>query len=533
MRFHIDNKEKHHESSPAVSAAILILGPRLDGSKGNRMKSLYNNHDPNWEAWFENAAEDVSGFERALTELENAGEDADIGQQLTTGLNHRSRSIQALPIFPDDLPPPGCLPCREKLQSRLEAAETRLIRVLEERFASIWPLFLPEGDMHRQTDALEHRLKKLIKAFQDWMLCHDETDALDESLWDMAQDVLPMYAAIYRTAEDPPETLARTDAFQKWRLRFRARDRRFQSGFGYLQPAARIFEDLRHREYFADCWWLTRPPSLDDVLEAQPDHSLDSALTDLAKAPPEDRPVFSGLESFCPDSGLVIDYALDELTGPKHLEVQNHVRSCAHCLNLVLDLRSAHQESSQDSRRPVDWTQYAAAFPERKRPAAESEWRHIPAAAFFQNMKNRFPDILNWPESIPAMWHSVLDVLMNTPFNQQALPLMAADHSGETIVAKWVTVDGGTIQTITPKTVFIHHLTESDNIIEISGELPSTCETISDIDIYFGLTGPDGMVRLLKTVGWERRNMFFAGTLQKLPSDKLEGGIRIVVINQG
>ncbi len=485
------------------------------------MKIAHIDHETDWEACFENATDDVSSFDWALTELENAQFSAHSSHWFVSCLNRRSRGIQALTIIQKNDPPNTYLTYQQKLQSLLEAADSRLNRLMKDHSAAVLSLFLPEGDLWGQVNHLECQLKNLRRAFQDWLLFQEETDSPDETLRDLTADFLLPYAEFYRVAGDAPTSFTEQAVFQSWRTRFYEIDRQFQTCFGYLQPVSDMLTRLGQREYHADFWWLTRQPVLDDVQEPE---LSDAWLQTAGQA------VFTHPGKACPDSGLVIAYAFHELMGQERMEIQSHVRACSFCLNLVLDLRVAQDEARQDIRQPVDLMQFLSTVQKKHNLDAVSEWRHIPAKPFLRELSSRFSEILNWPRSIPATLQNILELLFTTPFKEQVLPLMASDNDGDVIIAKLVTLEAGAIQNISPVTVIMHHLVETNDGIEISGELPPEFQTIPEVDFHFGWQCTDNSIRILKSKHQERKGIYFVTCLEKISADRLDGGIRLIIV---
>jgi hypothetical protein len=485
------------------------------------MKFTHAGHNTDWEACFENATEDISNFDNLLKVLENAHFSADSGHGLVSCLSCRSRGIQVINIIQQNNPPDEYRVYHKKLQLLMEAADSRLNRLLNDHSEFIISLFLPTGDLWGHVGHLERQLKALRRAFQDWLLFHEETDPPDDTLRDLAADFLLPFAEFYRASEDAPPSFKELADFQSWRSRFSELDCQFQACFGYLQPVADMLTRFWQRENHADFWWLTRKPDMAEVMEPE---LSDAWLQDIGRS----EIIPSG--EVCPESEMVIAYAFHELSGQKRLDVQNHVRSCSFCLNLVLDLRVAQDEARLDSQQPVDLMQFLSIAQKKHNLNAVSEWRHIPATPFFRELSSRFGEILNWPQSIPATLQNILELLFATPFKEQALPQMASDHDGDIIIAKLITLDAGGIQNISPVTVIINHLAQTDDGIVISGELPSEFQAIPDID--FGWQCPDNSVRILKTKHLERKGIYFVTCLEKPSVDRLDGGIRLVIVRK-
>jgi len=485
------------------------------------MKFTHAGHITDWEACFENATEDISNFDNTLTELENASFSADSVHWLVSCLSSRARGIQALNIIQQNNPPDEYLVYHKKLRLLLEAADSRLNRLLNDHSEFVGSLFLPEGDLWGQLDHLERQLKTLRRAFQDWLLFQEETDPPDETLRDMAADFLLPFADFYRISEDAPPSFTAWADFQSWRSRFSELNNQFQACFGYLQPVADFLIQLQQREYHADFWWLTRQPLLNDVQEPE----LSDAWLQTAG-----QKVFAPSGETCPESGLVIAYAFHELMGQERLEVQNHVRSCSFCLNLVLDLRAAQEEAEKGGQQLIDWTTYLSETRESRRRQSGSIWWAIPTQTMLRDLSHRFGNIINWPQSIPATMKNTLEMLLMAPFKAEALPLMAADHPGDVVIAKSITLEvDGTIQEIVPVTVIVHHLATTEEGIELSGELPSEFQTIVHIDFHFGWQYPDNSFQLLETNLLERKGIYFVASL-KSSCDRRDGNVLIALI---
>ena len=485
------------------------------------MKAIHTIHEIDGETFFEYLTEDVSNFDGSLEELEDNLSGSDSGNWLVSTLSYRSRSFHALEMLRRDDLPTSYRPYREKLQSMFEAAESDLNRLLQDHSSSISQQFLPDGNLWEYVVHLENRLKSLRRAFQDRLLFQEETDPVDDSLRDSVSGFLMSFAEVYRAANDAPVLLAGQTAFQSWRAYFSELDHRFQDWFGYLEPVGDFLSQLHEREYHQNFWWLSRKPVLSEIQGPELD---DAWLLDIGR---------SGIMSsgkVCPESERVIAYAFHELSGQERLEMQKHVRSCSICLNQVLDIRAAQQEAQEEERKPVEWATYLSEISKSHERKSNNFWWDIPTETILQDLSRRFGNIIDWPQSIPATLKDSLELLFMAPFKAEALPLMAADHSGDVVIAKLVTLDeNGTIRDIVPVTVIVHHLIATEEGIDISGELPSELEEIASIDFRFGWEYPDRTFLLFEISRLERAGVYFLASL-KTSYDRQDGNVLILLI---
>jgi len=210
--------------------------------------------------------------------------------------------------------------------------------------------------------------------------------------------------------------------------------------------------------------------------------------------------------------------------------MQKHVRSCSICLNQVLDIRAAQQEAQEEERKPVEWATYLSEISKSHERKSNNFWWDIPTETILQDLSRRFGNIIDWPQSIPATLKDSLELLFMAPFKAEALPLMAADHSGDVVIAKLVTLDeNGTIRDIVPVTVIVHHLIATEEGIDISGELPSELEEIASIDFRFGWEYPDRTFLLFEISRLERAGVYFLASL-KTSYDRQDGNVLILLI---
>lgn len=485
------------------------------------MKTIDTTHDNDWEAFFENVTEDVSSFDWMLEKLEDNISGPDWGHWLLSTLGYRSRCIHALNILRKDDIPASVEPYREKLQLMFESADSDLNRLLQDHWPAISKQFLPGGNLWEHVILLENRLKSLRRAFQDRLLFQEETDPPSESLRDLSSDFLMSFAEVYRAAKDAPVLLADRTDFQSWRSHFSEMDRRFQDWFGYLEPVGDMLSQFHQREYQEDFWWLRQKPILSEIREPEMD---DAWLQDIGRS--EIIPA----DEICPESERVIAYAFHELMGQDRESIQNHVRSCSSCLNLVLDIRASRKEAEQYGQRPVEWATYLSEARQSHERKSNPAWWTVPAEAMLRDLSHRFGRIINWPQSIPATLKNNLELLFMAPFRAEALPLMAADHPGDVVIAKRITMgEDGAIQDISPVTVIIHHLVKTDETIDISGEFPNDGKIAAESELYFAWQNPDNAFRLLNTTFLERKGIYFIIRLEK-PSDEIQyGRIQMII----
>ncbi len=470
-----------------------------------------------WENCFEKATEDISSFEWMLAgfiedPLQNLN-----SYRLIEALSDRSRGFRALLLMNSGLLPASYHSYREKLQAMLQNNDVQFQAFLENQWEEIRPFFREGGGVWKQTKNLEQTWNSLEKVFQEWFVFHDESDQPDEYLRDQAMDFLLPFADMFRAAYDSPEWLEQQPEFQTWKKTFIQVEKRFQDGFGYLEPLADTLEVIYHREYDTEFWWLKTRPSVDTVVQTQwiPER--------LTKAQQE---VVDESHASCPDSALVISYAFHELPDSELRHIRQHVRTCGACLKLVLDLRAA--AGQQDNSPAIPWDQYLAELP---KPIKIREFLSQPAlSGIVRNVMTRFQEKIEWPASLPDS-PTLLEVFFQAVFRRDVLPLMASDITEESLLGKLITIDADLyIQSILPLPIIVHRLEHNTETIVVSMELPDQLQDGSGLDFYFGWEMPNNQVLDLETLELAQRKAFVAAKLGKPFSKKLEGRLHVVII---
>ncbi|MEW6261241.1 MAG: hypothetical protein AB1547_15205 [Thermodesulfobacteriota bacterium] len=482
-----------------------------------------------WEAFFENATEDVSGYDAALADVETAAFGPESGYDLIQALADRSRCMQALAILERAVLPEDFRIYRLKLDRRFRLIEDRWNRMLDEHLPEIARMFEPAGACAKPLEALDRELALLLRSLQDWFLFHDPEEAVEADLEDRTLDVLLPFSDCFRAATDSPPKLSDHPSFRQWCRRFQESEARLRTDYGYLEPVGHILQRFREREYNADFWWLIQPPLLADVTEAAaetplPEAMLQAALSRLHHAQPGRS---------CPDIELVTAYALRALQGSDHRTVGSHVHSCPYCLNVVMDMRGADPRVPQEERPEIDWASYRRMVLKNPRIPLGVDITERPTKAVYERLQYRFGALMEFPPSLLQTAHSLLEALFIAPFRSEALPLTASDLCPKPLIGKCITIGPDDIAEIQPVTIGVLNLHESDGSIEISAELPRAFESVDPLEILFGWVVTENGIRSVDPEILQRDGVHVVARIGKPSPDLGIDALRIVLIRWG
>lgn len=481
-----------------------------------------------WELLFENVTEAVSGYEAAVAEGEHSAWGPESGSLFVRCLSDRSRVRQALAWMQENVPPQAYQRYRSKLETRFQRCESRLEHIFACEGRRIQQMFAADGECGRLLDELDRRIGRLIRALKDWFLVHDPEEDPEDGLEDLAFDGIALLTDCHRVAQNPPEALNGLPAFEGWRNRLIDIEKRFEIDFGYLEPVAALLRRMADREFPTDCRWFMRMPQISDA----PD-SL--KMPEVSKVQRAEVPIWRDSdETACPEVGQVIAYALHELDSEIRRTIRHHVYACSNCLNLVLDVRAAHHEALGESPPDVDWASYLQNVLTCRMAADAVGLGDRPSEAVWAAVRKRFDAVLDWSRLILKEAQPVLEVLLAAPFRRGILPMMASDHEGRHLVAKWVQVREGRIEGIRPTVVFVHRLDENDSYLTMSVELAESLPPEPNKDPFvFGWEMSDGSVQTVEPQWIERKERFIAVHLQKpSPSFHWEQ-LRMMVVVSG
>lgn len=113
----------------------------------------------------------------------------------------------------------------------------------------------------------------------------------------------------------------------------------FKKYFGYFHTVGDLLSSIREREYGMDYWWLNKEPA---IKEEEIPENIMKELIGIYKS----ADVIA--HENCPETELVIAYALREITSDESINIQNHVLKCRSCLDLVTDIRYADVVSKEE-----------------------------------------------------------------------------------------------------------------------------------------------------------------------------------------
>ncbi len=480
-----------------------------------------------WETFFENATEDLSGYDAALADVETAAFGPESGYDLIQALADRSRCMQALAILERADLPEAFGPYLLKLDRRFRLIEDRWNRMLDEHLPEIARMFEPAGACAQPLETLDRELKRLLRSLQDWFLFHDPEEAVEADLEDRTLDVLLPFSDCFRAATDIPPKLSDCPTFRQWCNRFHESEARLRTDYGYLEPVGHILQRFREREYNADFWWLSQPALLSVVSEAAqatlPEAVLQAAVSCLHHAQPSRS---------CPGIELVTAYALRTLQGSDHRTVRNHVHSCPYCLNVVMDMRGADQRVTLEERPEIDWASYRQMVLKNPRIPLGVDITEMPTKTVYERLQYRFGALMEFPQSLLQTAHSLLEILFITPFRSEALPLMASDRCLKPLVGKCITLGANDITEIQPVTIVVLNLHESDGSIEISAELPQAFESVDPLEILFGWVVTENGIRSFDPEFFQRDGVHIVARIGKPSPDLRIDALRIVLIRR-
>lgn len=480
-----------------------------------------------WEAFFENATEDVSGYDAALADVEAAAFGPESGYDLLQALADRSRSMEAVAVLERAALPEDFRGYRLKLERRFQLIEDRFNRILDEHLPDIAQMFEPSGACAQPLETLNRELARLFRALQDWFLFHDPEDAVEADLEERTFDALLLFSDCFRAATDAPPKLSDHLTFRQWCSRFHESEARLRTDYGYLEPVSHILQRFREREYNADFWWLTQPPLLAEVAEAAgaalPEALLQAAVSRLRHARPGHA---------CPDIELVTAYALHTIQGSDNRAVRSHVHACPSCLNLVMDMRGAGQASKTEDRPEIDWASYRQMVLHNPRIPLGLDITESLTETLYERLRYRFGTLLEFPQSLMQTARNLLEILFITPFRPEALPMMASDRCLKPLVGKCITLSEEGIAEIQPVMIVVHNLHESDESIEMSAELPEAFGNVNQLEILFGWVVDADGIRSVDPEILKRDGIYFVARIGKPSPDLGIQALRIVLIRR-
>lgn len=480
------------------------------------------------EDLFDACTEYADGFLWAGEALLGDDEGYGFGYLLLFALSQRARSVATLGLLQLEKLPSAYKGDLIRLRKLHDQAQEQWARFWDVRKDEVQASLLPGGALQDKLDQACSGLRQVRSLACEQTLLG--VDAVSDELRDAASSFLLLFADLQWISVQPGNDVARLPAFSVYQEGMFSLEKDFRKCFGFFALTNDLLEGMRRLEICATFWWLERSPRLDEAYAGLTEYLTDEQVQALGSVLRSSRKTS---QDACPDFRILTAYALHGLDHDRLQEVKSHVHGCAHCLELVLAMRDAAAENSEDERVADKLPEYLEqAFDGQIIGPARQETllnRFQDWEAFSRQLERASEGVLRLSRNVFSGPQRFIAALLAADFAADALPLQASEQSAEFHAKRIVTGHDGIMDV---ELVSLHRTNWScpEDGLEIGFYLPDEHGGDDLLEIHFGWKTSEGAVRVLEPRGMARNGRFVAVRFSLPISDCADGELSILLV---